>query len=174
MSEWWAAFWFFIPAGVANFAPLFAARLPLLKNWNTPMDFGRSYNGKRVFGDNKTWRGLVFGTFVAAVIGLLQYRVVTYSVESIWFIIGVTAAMGFGALFGDAVESMFKRQVGVKPGERWFPFDQIDYIIGGLLFAALFVDLSFGDVARIFILYFGLHLLFSYLAYMIGWKKSPI
>ena len=174
VSEWWAAFWFFVPAGVANFAPLFAARSPILRHWNTPMDMGATYKGEPVFGKNKTWRGLVFGTVAAAFIGFLQYRVITFSVESIWFILGVTAAMGFGALVGDAVESFFKRQAGVKPGEKWFPFDQIDYIIGGLLFSAPFVNLSPGDVARIFILFFGLHLVFSYIAYLIGWKKSAI
>lgn len=174
MSEWWAAFWFFAPAGVANFAPLFAARLPLLKHWDAPMDFDRTYGGHPIFGKNKTWRGLLFGAFAAAIVGLLQYRVITSSVESTWFIISVTGAMGFGALIGDAVESFFKRRVGVKPGERWFPFDQIDYIIGGLLFASLFVSLTFGDVARIFVIFFGLHLAFSYLGYLIGFKKTPI
>jgi CDP-2,3-bis-(O-geranylgeranyl)-sn-glycerol synthase len=82
--------------------------------------------------------------------------------------------MGFGALFADAVESFFKRRAGIGPGKTWVPFDQIDYIIGGLVFVAPFVSLSFADIARIFVLYFGLHFLFSFLAYKIGWKKSPI
>lgn len=174
MSEWWAAFWFFIPAGVANFVPLFAARAPGLKNWHTPLDFGKTYKDQPIFGINKTWRGLISGAVVAAFIGFLQYRVVTFSAESIWFILLVTGAMGFGALVGDAVESFFKRQAGIKPGEKWFPFDQTDYIIGGLLFAWPFVSLTIADVLRIFVLYFGLHLLFSYIAFRIGWKKSAI
>lgn len=174
MSEWWAAFWFFLPAGIANVAPLFACRLPLLKRWNTPIDFGKTWRGKRVFGANKTWRGLLFGTFVAAIIGLIQYRVITNSIESTSFILLTTAALGFGALVGDAIESFFKRQVGVQPGEKWFPFDQIDYIIGGLLVVSPLVSLSLGDVLRIGILYFGLHIVFSYIGYLIGFKKSPI
>lgn len=174
MSEWWAAFWFFIPAGIANFAPLFAARTPGLRNLNAPMDFGKTFRGKPIFGKNKTWRGLISGAIIAAFIGFLQYRVITSSVESLGFIVLVTGLMGFGALLADAVESFFKRQVDIKPGEKWFPFDQIDYIIGGLLFVMPFVSLTIFDVARIFVLYFGLHLVFSYLAYKIGWKKSPI
>ncbi len=174
MSEWWAAFWFFLPAGIANISPLFACRLPGLKHWDTPMDFGKTYRGKRVFGTNKTWRGLVFGAVVAALVGLLQYRVITSSVESTAFIVLATAAMGFGALVGDAVESFFKRQIGIKPGEKWFPFDQIDYIIGGLLCVAPFVDLSLADVVRVGVLYFGLHIVFSYIGYLIGFKKTPI
>ena len=38
-----------------------------------------------------------------------------------------------GALGGDALKSFFKRQVGIRPGGTWFPFDQIDYIIGGAI-----------------------------------------
>lgn len=174
MSEWWAAFWFFLPAGIANAAPLFACRLPGLKHWNTPIDFGKTYRGKPLFGTNKTWRGLIFGTCIAALVGFIQYRVVTYSVESTYFILLSTAALGFGALAGDAIESFFKRQVGVKPGDKWFPFDQIDYIIGGLLAVAPFVSLSLGDILRVGILYFGLHIVFSYIGYLIGFKKSPI
>lgn len=174
MSEWWAAFWFFLPAGIANAAPLFACRLPGLKHWNTPIDFGKTWRGQPLFGTNKTWRGLIFGTIIAALVGFIQYRVITNSIESISFILVTTAAMGFGALAGDAIESFFKRQVGVKPGEKWFPFDQIDYIIGGLLAVAPFVSLSLDDVLRVGILYFGLHLVVSYIGYLIGFKKAPI
>lgn len=174
IGDWWAAFWFFAPAGVANFTPLFASRTPWLKKWNTPIDFGKTYNGKPIFGKNKTWRGLVSGTLMAAFIGFLQYRVVTSSVEDTWFILVATGALGLGALVGDAVESFFKRRANVDPGDTWFPLDQIDYIIGGLLFVSPFVALNVGDIARVFILYFGLHLLFSYIAYLIGFKKKPI
>lgn len=174
MSEWWAAFWFFAPAGVANMVPVIACRIPGLKHWNTPLDFGKKFRGKPIFGTNKTWRGLVSGTIVAMLIGLIQYRVITSSVEETSFILLTTAFMGFGALAGDAIESFFKRQVGVQPGEKWFPFDQIDYIIGGLLCVVFFVDLSLAEVLRIGTLYFGLHIVFSYIGYLIGFKKSPI
>ncbi|MCA9331321.1 CDP-archaeol synthase [Candidatus Saccharibacteria bacterium] len=174
MSDWWAAFWFFLPAGIANAAPLFACRLPILKDWNTPIDLGKTWRGKPIFGANKTWRGLLFGTFVAALVGLLQYRVITSSVESTFFIVISTAALGFGALAGDAVESFFKRQIGVKPGDKWFPFDQIDYIIGGLLAVSPFVSLQIDDVLRVLVIYFGLHLITSYIGYLIGFKKTPI
>jgi CDP-2,3-bis-(O-geranylgeranyl)-sn-glycerol synthase len=170
----WEAFWFFLPAGIANMSPVLANRLPILRSWKTPIDLGMSYRGKRLMGDNKTWRGLLFGTFTGAAIGLIQYRVISSSPESTAFIIAVTAALGFGALFGDGVMSIFKRQRGVAPGKSWFPFDQIDYIIGGLLFANLFIALTVADVLRITIIYFCLHLIFSYIGYFIGVKKTPL
>jgi CDP-2,3-bis-(O-geranylgeranyl)-sn-glycerol synthase len=41
-------------------------------------------------------------------------------------------------MLGDIVESFFKRRIGLSRGEKWLGFDQIDFIIGGLLLS-LFV-----------------------------------
>lgn len=174
MNEFWEAVWFFLPAGVANMSPVLAARLPLIKNWRTPIDFGQAYNGKRLLGDNKTWRGLAFGGLAGAVTGLIQYRVLTYSAESTGFIVLVTGLMGLGALIGDAVESFFKRRAGVAPGEAWVPFDQIDYVIGGLVFVLPLIALSLADILRILLAYFVLHLFVGYLGYLIGLKSKPV
>jgi CDP-2,3-bis-(O-geranylgeranyl)-sn-glycerol synthase len=174
MSELWEAFWFFLPAGIANMSPVLASRLPLLKLWNTPLDLGLTYKGKRLTGDSKTWRGLLFGSAVAALVGLFQYRGIASSAESVAFIIVATGSMGFGALLGDAVESFFKRQRGKAPGESWFPFDQLDYIVGGVVFALFFVNLSLAQILQIVIIYFGLHLIFSYLGYLLKLKKRPL
>ncbi len=168
------ALWFFLPAGIANMSPILANNIPVLRRWKTPLDFGKKYKGKRIFGDNKTWRGVVFGTFTAGLVGLLQYKVVLPSVDPTLFLFAATAAMGLGALVGDAVESFFKRRRGVKPGKSWFPFDQIDYIFGGLLFAWPFTDLSLEFVLAIVLLYFGLHLAVGYIGYVLGVKKHPI
>lgn len=174
MNDWWEAFWFFLPAGIANITPLIACRIPGLKNWNTPIDFDKTWRGESIFGNNKTWRGLIVGTFAAALAGLLQYRVITFSIESTTFILLSTSAMGFGALAGDAIESFFKRRSGISPGEPWFPFDQTDYIVGGLIAVMPFVHLTPGDVTKIFIIYFGLHIVFSFIGYLLGFKKTPI
>lgn len=174
MSSLWEAFWFFLPAGIANIAPVISSRLPILMAWRTPLDFGRSYKGKRIFGENKTWRGLSFGIIAAVITGLLQYRGIASSSESIGYIILVTGMMGCGALVGDAVESFFKRRNGVPAGESWFPFDQTDYIIGGLLFVVPFVSLTATMVIQIFALYFGLHLIVSYVGFLLGLKNKPI
>jgi hypothetical protein len=37
-----------------------------------PLDGGRTFRGKRIFGDNKTWRGVVVMTGAAALLGGLQ------------------------------------------------------------------------------------------------------
>ncbi len=168
------AFWFFLPAGIANMVPVVASRLPVLKSWNTPLDFGRSHKKQRILGDNKTWRGVVFGTLVAGIVGLVQYKVVIPSETSYLIIFSSSALMGLGALFGDTVESFFKRRRNLLPGQTWFPFDQIDYIIGGLLFVAPFSHLSIQLILAVLFLYLGLHVAIVYVCYILGIRARPI
>ncbi len=168
------AFLFFMPAGVANFSPMFASRIPYLHKLNAPMDFGKSYRGKRIFGANKTWRGFISGALMGGATSLLVSYLFVPNSSNAWYTFLIGVVLGVGALTGDAVESFFKRQRSIAPSKSWFPFDQIDYIIGGLLFVYPLAPIPFILMGGILILYFGLHLLFSYLAYLIGFKKSPI
>ncbi len=134
--------YFMIPAYLANMAP------PLGKNYlkflEVPMDFGKKFGGKPIFGKNKTWKGVFLAAVVATIALFIQMKLynyesfrnlslIDYSTTTLW--LGVL--FGFGAMFGDAVESFFKRRVGVKPGKPWIPFDQIDFTIGALLLAAV-------------------------------------
>jgi CDP-2,3-bis-(O-geranylgeranyl)-sn-glycerol synthase len=173
MSAWVTALLFFLPAGVANMAPLFANKIPGLSRWGTPLDFGASYKGSRILGQNKTVRGVVFGTLLALVAGYIIIRSYSLPYADSTYVLGA-ALMGLGALLGDATESFLKRRRGIKPGQKWFPFDQLDYIAGGLLLSAPLLSPSFGLVLRVTTLYFGLHLLVSYLGYLLGFKDAPI
>ncbi len=175
--------WFFLPAGLANLVPILVTRLPLLKAWTAPLDGQRTFRGKRLLGSNKTWRGFVCGIVVAAVIFLLQKKLsahlggfgaylaaVGYTHLSPW--LGVL--LGTGVLVGDALESFFKRQIAVEPGKSWFPFDQVDYIVGACLFSALVTVLPLKMYLWIALVWFLIHLLFSYLGYLLRYKDSPI
>ena len=71
MSNFWFALWFFLPAGLANGAPVIANKVPLINKWITPLDFGKTWGGKRIFGSNKTWRGLVVGGLTGGVASLV-------------------------------------------------------------------------------------------------------
>lgn len=177
------ALWFFLPAGLANAAPVFANRIPYLNQWKTPMDFNKHFKGKRILGNNKTWRGFCFGIFVALLtIALQKYfyansewlqaniKILNYSDVSL----GLGVLLGAGALIGDAAESFCKRQANVASGEAWFPFDQLDYIVGGLLLSSLVVTLQ--PIYSFFILFtwFCLHLISSYIGYLFGLKEKPL
>lgn len=182
------ALWYFLPAGMANVAPVFANKIPLLNRWKTPVDFGKTYRGKRVTGDNKSWRGVVFGIFIALITIWVQREIaLPRAAESEFFaeaaqlmnfgspdfwLLGFL--LGFGALAGDAFESFLKRQQGISSGQRWFPFDQLDYIIGGLLLSSLYAPLTLPGYLLVLILWFGIHLVATYIGYLVGLRDQPI
>lgn len=164
---------FFLPAGISNMTPVFSSKLPLLRDWKTPIDLGMSYRGKRILGNNKTWRGLTSGVVAGTLTGFVLSQTYFSDYNVLQFVL-LSASMSFGALAGDAVESFFKRQRSIPSGKPWFPFDQTDYIIGGLLFSLPLTIVPVWLVLSVFALYFGLHLLVSYIGYLLGFKELPI
>ena len=174
INTWFEAFLFFLPAGLANMAPVLFNKVPLYNKWDTSLDFGKSFRGKRIFGDNKKWRGLIAGVAVGKLAGIIIFPHLFPEMSYFWHA-WLGALLGFGALMGDAVESFFKRQVGKKPGDAWFPFDQTDYIIGGLLAASVMVPLNhWWQAGSILVIYFGLHLIVSYIGHHLKFKDKPI
>lgn len=174
MNHLIAALIFFLPAGIANAAPVFANKIPLLNKWKTPIDFGISVNGHRLLGDNKTWRGLIFGTLVGGLTGWVTYQFISsvsaQQISHFW----IGAVLGFGALFGDAIESFFKRRSNIKSGVSWFPYDQIDYVLGAILFSLPIVQLKLGYYVAVLLFYFGLHIVVSYIGFKTKLKEKPI
>lgn len=179
--------WVFAPAGLANMAPVFAARVHVLDGLGVPIDQGRTFRGKRVFGDHKTWRGLLAGVVVATLTLLVQ-QVLTRHVA--WFarltdpvpglrfatlpVLVVGPLFGVGALGGDAIKSFFKRQVGVPPGKRWFPFDQVDFILGSAVAVLPFIRLSLLQYALLLVIWVGLHMAVTCIAWLLHLKDSPL
>lgn len=164
------SFWYFLPAGIANLTPLLVVKVPGLKNWNAPLDFGKTYHGIRLLGNHKTIRGFVLGIICGTLTCLLQSYFIPVSYNPV--ILGFLLSLG--ALGGDAVKSFFKRRTSIEPGKTWFPFDQIDYILGGLLLSSFYFIPPVSVYLGVFILYFGLHLFFSYLGFLLHFKLEPI
>jgi CDP-2,3-bis-(O-geranylgeranyl)-sn-glycerol synthase len=183
LNDFLFSVWFFLPGGFANVTPIIVSKIPLLSKWQTPIDCGFTYRGKHVFGANKTWRGLVCGVILAEVIFLLErkmsndlgsFSVYLASMQFDQLPITLGLLMGFGVIAGDAIESFFKRQRTILPGESWFPFDQIDYIIGGCLAAATIKVMPLTIYIWILVIWFLMHLLFSYIGFLSHFKSKPI
>lgn len=141
------AFWIVIPIYVANASAV-------IVGGGTPIDFGKKWrDGRRILGDGKTWRGLFSGTFLGMTAGFGLTVAATYLSSSEYAFLGLTNFEGFpfmivilfslcfGALLGDVVESFFKRRIGKDRGQDWIPFDQLDFIVGALLFSFLISEL---------------------------------
>lgn len=176
--------WFFLPAGVANVTPIFMKRVPLLSKWNTPMDGGKKFRDKRILGDHKTWRGIVTGILFATLVLWLQQSAVahypwaaslTEQVDYASFPVLILGPLfAIGALGGDALKSFFKRQMGTPAGQKWIPFDQLDYIIGGAIAVLPYARLTVAQYIWLLVIWFGAHLLSSYIGWLTGFKESPI
>lgn len=183
MNELLAVVWLFLPAGVANAAPVIAAKIPRLHTFGAqPIDFGRTFRGKRLLGDNKTVRGFIAGIVCATLtmgVQLLVHRV-TNSLDSLQlirydaFALVIAASMGCGALLGDALESFFKRQLSIASGKSLYFFDQIDYILGGLLFSLPFFSLSAHSYVLLIAVWLVIHPLSTIAAWALKLKEQPI
>ncbi|MEX2054695.1 MAG: CDP-archaeol synthase, partial [Candidatus Andersenbacteria bacterium] len=169
--------WFFLPAGVANIAPVLAARYGWWKSLDVPLDRGSYLGKRRLLGDNKTMRGLLSGVLFGSITALIQYflapaELVGIVPEGSIAAIGWGALLGFGALLGDLIKSFFKRRINIAPGKSWIPFDQVDVVLGVLIVTSPFVTLSFPHIIVAFILIGGLMFVVSQLGVKSGIKKN--
>lgn len=174
--------WFFAPAGFANLAAFGVGKVRFLKKYKYPADGYIKFRGKRVLGAHKTIRGflaaVLFGILVCSIQVFLYNAfsiirsLVPLNYSSVNQII-LGTLLGFGALFGDAVKSFFKRQKNILPGSSWFPFDQIDYIIGGVVFSLFYIRLSFVFYVILFIIWFLIHPLTTFIGYLFKLRRKP-
>jgi CDP-2,3-bis-(O-geranylgeranyl)-sn-glycerol synthase len=158
-SEIVSVFWIYLPAGVANMTPVVAAKI--FPNWKISIDQFFQFKSV-VFGSHKTIRGFITGTVAAAICYLLEHF---FSVsQSNFFLLG--ALMGFSALVGDSIKSLIKRRYSILPGHPWFPFDQIDWIIGAIIFTYPFIHPKSIQIFLAISLGLILHLLIKIIGYL--------
>lgn len=182
-KELFFVLWFFAPAGLSNMSAFLASKIPLLKRLNQPVDARLKFRGKRIFGSHKTIRGFIFGT-VMAIIGVSIEVLLYDTLPFLHKIIPINYStinplllgflLGFGALAGDAIKSFFKRQLSIPPGKSWVPFDQIDYILGGMVFTCFYIPLSAGQYVLLFAIWFLVHLVINFYGYILKLKRQPI
>lgn len=163
--------------------PIFVARLPVLRHWNTPMDGGLTFRGQRLLGANKTWRGIVAGIITATLTLWAQQWLVQHAHwaaaagGSVHYAVLPTLVLGplfaVGALGGDAVESFFKRQRNLPPGQPWHPYDEMDTIIGSCIATAPVVALSAQQYIIALLLFPALQFLISSAGYLLRIKARP-
>lgn len=164
LTRWLQLAWFMLPAYCGNMAP------PLVRywhGWNAPIH-------ERWLGAHKTVMGFLAGVFAGilasglqsvtpASAALLDYRY--------WPLIGL--GFGFGAMAGDALKSFVKRRIGIAPGARWVPFDQLDFAVGALCLLGPFAHLRASDVAAILLMTFCADIVVNRLAFRVGIKDRP-
>lgn len=138
------ALYLMLPAYLANMAPVFAGKIWGHK-FSLPLDLGQKYHGQDILGKNKTWRGLIVAVITAIVVVYIQGALMNNKFFSSLSLFDYTAIdpivygfiLGFGVILGDAIKSFFKRRKNLKPGDKWLPWDQLDFL--GALLLLLFI-----------------------------------
>lgn len=175
--------WLFIPAMVPNSAAV-------VFGGGTCIDFGKTWKYRRIFGDGKTWRGLIGGVITGILIGTILIQISSiwdpgnhWGYGGSWESIGIVTCLATGALLGDLAGAFIKRRFGLKRGEKAFLLDQYDFVAGAFLFTSIFYsDWIYSNyiegwniMALIFIvvLMFVLHRGVNIIGYKLGIKKEP-
>lgn len=142
MNLLFQALYYFLPAAVANMTPPLIHKL--FREAAAPIDHGYLWRGKPFFGSHKTWRGLIAGILMGVFafnVQVILYSFPFFQTLSIVDYSHTGFFLGFllssGALAGDLVKSFFKRRLQIPSGTSWVPFDQIDFVVGALLFSFL-------------------------------------
>ena len=157
---------FILPAYVANGAPV-------IFGGGKPLDLGKNFiDGRRIFGDHKTIRGLISGILAGVLIGIIIYSL---QPEKEILIINRALAMSIGAHIGDLTGSFIKRRINIQPGKSLPVMDQLGFLYFALIFAYLFCNstITLLDVTILTILTLLLHPLTNVGAYLLRLKKQP-
>lgn len=168
-------YYLMLPAAFANMFPPMT-KLLLSKLAMSPVDGGLKFRGRPILGSHKTWGGTLAGILGGMLAAFIQHRLspnfaVLEMVDySDWAIIGLL--IGSGAIIGDLVKSFFKRQFNIKPGQNWVPFDEIDFLIGSVLFIAPYYFVGWMNVAVIMTVGFISHILVNLLGFYLRIRKK--
>jgi len=149
------ALYLFLPAYAATMAPVVAKRFHLFSSLAWPLDRGMMFYQQPFLGPHKTFRGILAGILAAIGTAALQrlgaqrsdfFSSLSSEPHLLYSPILWGSALGGGALLGDLVKSFIKRRFGIPPGRRWFPWDQLDQVIGALLIGWLLYPFSWATV----------------------------
>lgn len=166
------AFWFILPAYVAN-------GVPLILGGGTPVDFGKKLSdGNRILGDGKTIRGSITGLLAGVSFGIFQVFLISHPefpakvVTPRWGL-KIVLLLVLGALFGDLAASFLKRRMGLQRGHSVLVVDQLDFIVGSLILASVVWLPPLRIIIVIVVATPIIHLIGNFLAYEIGLKTEP-
>jgi CDP-2,3-bis-(O-geranylgeranyl)-sn-glycerol synthase len=151
----------------------FANAMPVLFHGTKPLDFGRKFGGKRIFGKGKTVLGTLggmLGGMAAGFVLLLSFPEILILIPNYFFLV-ITLAIG--AILGDAIKSFFKRQLGIPSGQQWLLADQLDFVAGGFLLSLLVRVPEFEVVAILLLATGFIHLFTNFAAFKLKLKKVP-
>jgi CDP-2,3-bis-(O-geranylgeranyl)-sn-glycerol synthase len=162
----------------ALFAPLLVGfachglciKTGFLRGLARPIDAGARFRGRRLFGDNKTYRGLV-AVAIGTGLGYLVFG---------RFPFGFGLLVGAAAMAAELPNSFLKRQLDVAPGGQatglagavFHVLDQVDVTAGAWLVLALAVRPTPALVLASLAFVFVTHQVISVAGYALGMRAT--
>ena len=166
-------------------APVLA--LDLFEPLKRPLDGGATIGGRRVFGDNKTWRGALFMVTGPALAALLLTRWPAFR-DALPDAVGDAppllwgALVGLGVVVGELPNSFLKRRLDIAPGTQrrggaglaLIVLDQADLVPGVWLCLAPVYVLPVLTALVAFAIVAVIHLAINVVGFAIGARTSPL
>jgi len=157
-----------------------------------PVDLGCTLRGRRLFGDNKRWRGFLVLPVAAATsfaaLGSARGSMPQWLAHGMWplhatqyALLGFAAGLAF--MLAELPNSFLKRQLGIDPGERarqrvlrvtFLLADRLDSLLGMLIAVSLLVPLPALTWIWMLLVAPTVHALFSGLLYASGIKERVL
>lgn len=159
------------------------------RRWARPLDGGRVWRGRRLFGDHKTWTGFIAMVpatalafvSVAGVFGELREEGMGrwWSLTRFEYsLLGAWAGLGF--MLGELPNSFLKRRLDIGPGQAprgrgyrvlSFIADQADSVVGALAALVCFVPVPWHTWLLLVMAGPAVHWLFNLVLWLVGVKK---
>jgi len=189
MGEFWQVSYLFTPVLFGLIAHGICIKFGWLRFLYHPVDGGAEFRGRRVFGANKTWRGIA-AMALGTALGFVIQAVWLHNYESVrqleLFDYSLPRALIIGSLVGVAVSlselpnSFIKRQADVAPGGTargaanvlFYLLDQVDFLIGAWIVLSFVIGFSWPQVLYSFIFLFVTHQVISFFGYLLGMRKT--
>ena len=180
-----------IMAGVLNMA---FTKTPYFKASHPPIDGGKCWrDGKRIFGDNKSWKGFAGMTLICGITQILWGLISLLSpgltaLNRVYESVGNTVLinLGVGLLFGftyalfELPNSFIKRRFDIVPGKTgsgilgavFFVIDQIDSLLGVTLCLAVICRMGFAEYWQYILVGGVTHLALNLALYALSLKRN--
>jgi hypothetical protein len=178
--------------GVAGIAHSLWLSTAWSARFGRPIDLGLSIRGRRIFGANKTWRGLMIMPPAAGVVFYIaaawRHALPDWIERGMWPLgpaqyAALGLACGLAFMLAELPNSFMKRQLGISPGLAptsrglailCLVIDRIDSVLGVLVVLSFLVQMSLGTWIWALVLGAGVHGLFSIWLYRMRLKARPL
>lgn len=162
----------------------------------TPIDFGKNFiDNKRIFGNNKTWKGLILSVLICSVISII-WGIICNNIPSLeernWFYrynentvlynLFIGALLGLAYSLFELPNSFIKRRIEIAPGQTsktsgkikiiFSILDNFDSSIGTMLVIWYFCKLTLLEYMGLVIMASIIHYLIVFAMYKLKIKEA--